>query len=61
MLPHRGRRTTKGLSATPVRPEGWGGTALISSLFLLDDPTASTRRHASILEPSRSQQVRVYL
>ena len=60
MPSHRRRRTTKRSSVTLFRPEGWGGTAPISSLLLLDDDHASTRRHASIWAPSRSQQVLTY-
>ena len=47
MPSHRRRRTTKRSSVTPFRPKGWGGTAPISSLLLLDDGNASTRRRAS--------------
>jgi hypothetical protein len=54
MLSHRRRRMTKRLSVTLVRPLGWGGTVLISSLLLLDDAMASTRRRALISEPSHS-------
>ncbi len=57
---HRRRRTTKRLSVGPFRPEGWGGKALISALFLLDDTKAGTRRHALISEPWRAQHVGRY-
>ena len=60
MRGHRRRRTTKRSPVTPFRPKGWGGTAPISSLLLLDDDHASTRRHASIWAPSRSQQMLTY-
>jgi hypothetical protein len=49
-----------GTCVTHFHPEGWGGTAPISSLLLLDDDHASTRRHASIWAPSRSQQMFTY-
>jgi len=61
MPSHRRRRTTKRLSVTPFRPEGWDGAALIASLLLLYDVTASIRRRALISEPSRSQHVLTYL
>ena len=37
MREYRRRRTTKGSAATPVRPEGCGGTPPSSALRLLDD------------------------
>ena len=51
----------KEIVRNPLRPQGWGGTALISLLLLLDDATASTRRRALTSEPSRSQLVLTYL
>ena len=60
MRGHRRRRATQRWPATPTRPEGCGGTAGISSLLLLADGVASTRRRASICPPSRSQQLASY-
>jgi hypothetical protein len=60
MPSHRRRPTTKRSSVTPFRPKGWGGTAPISLLLLLDDGHASTRRRVSIWAPSRSQQMLTY-
>ena len=60
MRGHRRRRATQRWPATPTRPEGCGGTAGISSLLLLADGVASTRRRASTCPPSRSQQLASY-
>ena len=40
------RQATKRSAASPTRPEGCGGTALILALLLLADALASTRRRA---------------
>ena len=60
MRGHRRRRATQRWPATPTRPQGCGGMAGISSLLLLADGVASTRRRASICPPSRPQQLASY-
>ena len=51
----------KEIARNPHPPAGLGRDGPISSLLLLADVPASTRRSASIWSPSRSQQTLAYL